>query len=171
MVCSIFSLIILNFTRFLYAFEKRFGTFIPSFRGRGKTFCKALERKNFPLLTEYLCYTSFHYYDPRRENAPNLTSAGNLFIRYLKEIEEISYIGIRYEERDNFIDLGYFATHVIFVLNNYGEFQIRESINKRKAENFIDKTSDFVGEQLGHLDLFAEYLQCLKMLNRGPFQE
>lgn len=130
-------------------------------------FADALKAEKYQVLFVYLVQTSFlHYYLALGKNQ-DFVMPKDKFGEYLKEFESFNY-NLNYSAHDpEFRQLGYLATHIPLVLTNYGEFNIKDGVNKDKVQAYIEATFDKVKNSLGDFDLFAEYVQCLKILNPG----
>src|SRR6185436_2404269 len=85
------------------------------------------------------------------------------FPEYLKAFEKFIYQDHQIED-PRFRDLGYLATHIPLVLTNYGEYELNNSMNAKNAKAYIESSFEKT-RQLGDFDLFAEYIQSLKMFN------
>jgi hypothetical protein len=129
------------------------------------SFADALKDNNFQVIFAYLVQTSFlHYYLEKDYNQKALLPPDD-FPRLLNALQNFYVQNDLSVNSRAFRELGYLMTHVPLVLTNYGEFPIKEDINKQKAERYIEETLDKVRNQLGDFDLLAEYVQCLKIFN------
>jgi hypothetical protein len=126
-------------------------------------YSQALKNKSYKEIYDYLISTSFLYYYLTQTNTklPNLPHDN--FKAALKQLEELNYDTELSSDSEEFINLGYLATHVILVLTNYGALPIKDSINMRKAAHYIQESFSKV-YNLGYIDLLAEYIQCLKII-------
>lgn len=128
-----------------------------------KDFTDAMEDNNYKGLFDILVFTSFpHYYLKKAHNSP-VSLPVDKFPQYLKAFEQFTYPEHQKED-PQFRNLGYLATHVPLVLTNYGEYALKQSLNAQKAQAYIESSFE-KARQLGDFDLFAEYIQCLKIFN------
>ncbi|TQV88715.1 DUF6895 family protein [Aliikangiella coralliicola] len=152
-------------------YQQQYGELpISPYRSGDMDFQQAVTNSDYEVIGDYLIDTSFlHYYlKQMSEHASNtniLRLPEDNFLMYLKSFESFDYNLDHPVESDEFSDLAYLATHVVLVLTNYGEFEISPSLNNSKVNDYIEQTYPLVRHQLSDLDLLAEYLQCLKILN------
>lgn len=130
-----------------------------------KDFLAAVESKSARAVYEMLIDSSFLHYYLAKTTDPISGLPEDNFPFYLKELEAFSYKSDYPVMSLEFVNLGYLATHVLLVLTNYGTFAIKDSINARKADAYIKASFDKVAYELGYLDLFAEYVQSIKIMN------
>ena len=136
-----------------------------SFNDEGFNFQKALDSKSYQEMYEHLVYTSFLHYYLAKAKTPISRLPADSFLEDLKKLEQFEYKQDYAVKSDEFVQLGYLATHVLLVLTNYGQMAIKDGVNTRKAADYIIATFGKVRDQLGYLDLFAEYIQGLKIVN------
>lgn len=155
-------------TSFFDFFRERFGNYPATYtQNEGISFSTAIKTRRYKILGDYLINSSFLHYYLAKINEPELVLPQDLFPRYLREFEQFDY-DVTHPISDNqFIDSGFLATHVVLILTNYGEFAIKDDSNMRKAQAYLEATLNQVQHDLGYLDLLAEYVQCLKILNPG----
>lgn len=130
-------------------------------------FKDAIKQRSYKTIGHYLINLSFLHYYLRMAKNLDFPLPQDRFLEYLKDFEAFDYDFSHEPNSEEFVDSGFLATHVILVLTNYGQFPIKNDINKQKAQKYIDDTLDKTRFQLGYLDLLAEYLQCLKILHTG----
>lgn len=127
-------------------------------------YSKAIKNKSYQAIYDYLISASFLHYYLQNSKTPVGDLPEDYFLEALKELEVINYdLNLALSDM-KFIDLGYLATHVMLVLTNYGSLPIKDSLNKQKAQAYIEATLNKVRHELGYLDLLAEYIQCLKIV-------
>ena len=128
------------------------------------TFSQALQLEDVEAIGDYLIDTSFlHYYLMKSPNN-GLNLPPNTFNQHIKAFQTYEYeLGLSYDS-DAFIDQAYLATHIPLVLTNYGEYDYTASLLGNKVRQFINETFEDVRYKTADLDLLAEYLQCLKIL-------
>lgn len=125
-----------------------------------KEFSHAIKTSNYKNIFDALVATSFpHYYLLKTKNPIALPV--NAFPTFLQELKKFDYREHAIGDPD-FRNLGYLVTHVPLVLTNYGEYPLQEDINKNKAQKYIESSLE-KARQLGDFDLYAEYIQCIKM--------
>ncbi len=155
-------------TPFLDFFREHFAhypsTYTPS---EGVGFSAAIQTQNYQIMGDYLINTSFLHYYLAKTKEPELALPANFFPEYLKKLEKFDYDLTHQTGDNNFMESAFLATHVVLILTNYGEFPIKDDINKRKAQAYLEATFDQVSNEVGNLDLLAEYVQSLKILNPG----
>lgn len=108
-----------------------------------------------------------HFYRAKETSSPALNLPKDDFVDYLKDFEKFRYIDDHPALTNQFRDLGYLATHVVLLLTNYGEFPLPGKKISRDAANYIEASLARVEKELGDFDLFAEYIQCIKLISRG----
>jgi len=124
---------------------------------------KAIKEDKYQALFDYLVWPSFlHYYLVEVKKSP-LTVPEDLFSSYLQAFEKFDYKEYAISQPE-FRNLGYLATHVILALTNYGQAPIQDSINTQKVKKYIESSFEKT-RLLGDFDLFAEYIQSLKILH------
>lgn len=162
--------ILLKYPEFMPSFQKyyedKFAIKDPESQSKEekRDFDLAIKDKSYRAIYEELIDTSFlHYYLSLTKDPIKKLPRDN-FPVYLKQLESLDYDENLPVKSDIFINIGYLATHVILVLTNYGEFLIKNDVNMRKAKTYIKNTFDKVRNELGYLDLLAEYVQCLEIL-------
>lgn len=134
----------------------------------GKNFSIDIKTANYQNLFMTLVQYSFLNYFLEKEKTTDLVLPPNNFEKYLKEFEQFEYIKDHPPQSPQFRQLGYLATHVILVLTNYGERPIvLNDVNTKKAQDYIEHSLEMVQNDLSDFDLFAEYVQSLKILNPG----
>ena len=124
-------------------------------------FNETMKDLDYQGIFEVLVSTSFPHYYIKENQTPKVPMPEDKFPQYMKELEKFNYIDYPIKDTQ-FRNLGYLATHIPLVLTNYGEFPLKDGINTKKAREYIEKSFEKVWE-LGEFDLFAEYIQCLKM--------
>ena len=157
-------------------YRKQFGDEIPEGYSSGNMdFKKAVQLNDYEIIGDYLIDTSFlHYYlkmtSASTAHTDSIILPPDNFQAYLMTFESFDYNFAHPIDSDKFSELAYLATHVVLVLTNYGEFKIQPGIIRDKVNDFVRQTYQAVRYQLNDLDLLAEYLQCLKILNEGDEQ-
>lgn len=159
--------ILLDYPQFQAPYYKYY-TRAFSFKDEKFNFQKAQSSNDYRQMYEHLVSASFLYYYLLKDKATTLALPENSFLEDLKKLEKFEYKTSYPVPSYEFVQLGYLATHVVLVLTNYGQFAISPSTNARKAARYIQATFDKVRDKLGYLDLYAEYIQCLKILNIAP---
>ncbi len=127
-------------------------------------FEEAVQVHNYEVIGDYLIDTSFLHYFIQKYPDNKLHLPPDEFESYLHQFNQFEYdISLEYDS-NAFSDIAYLATHVVLVLTNYGENLIYTGVNRQKVERYLNETYTIVSNQLGDIDLFAEYLQCIKIL-------
>lgn len=159
--------ILLSYPQFAAAYQQFYQR---QFRGITEdfNFQKALKNNSYQEMYEHLINASFIFYYLANAKNPIAPLPKNSFLADLKMLEQFEYKTDYPVKSYEFVQLSYLATHVLLVLTNYGQFALRDSINARKAAKYLEATFDKVRDQLGYLDLFAEYIQGLKIANAVP---
>lgn len=148
-------------------YKKRFAHYPKIFTAeKGMSFQDAMKNKQYRIIGDYLIYTSFLYYYLASSPQTYEYLPEDRFKIYLKQFENFAY-DLDIKVAVDFIELAFLATHVVLVLTNYGEFALTNNVNVEKAKHFIEATLNKVRDDLQYLDLFAEYVQCLKIFNDG----
>lgn len=130
-------------------------------------FSHGVKVADYKLLFDYLVGASFLHYYRVNDNSNEMALPEDKFQYYLRELENFDYIKDHLTASPQFRSLGYLVTHVVLVLTNYGELKIAKSINQQKAKDYIEASFDKVRHELGDFDLFAEYVQSIKILSYG----
>lgn len=147
-------------------YNKQFATLKKGeFEDDNNNYNTAIQNKNYSDIYNYLISTSFLYYYLQVTKAPIKGLPKDYFQEALIKLEPLEYDPNISLQDPNFIQLGYLATHVLLVLTNYGQHHIKDSVNMRNAARYIRDTLDKVRYELGYLDLLAEYVQCLKIID------
>ncbi len=155
-------------THFIEYYRENYSGFPETYtHANGISFEQAVQDRDHQISGDYLIDTSFLHYYLKKTHDQEVWWPKDLFPDYLTAFEKFDYDLSYNVDSENFLNLGFLATHVILVLTNYGEFAIEESLNQAKAQAYIEATFDKVRFQVGNLDLLAEYGQCLKILTRG----
>lgn len=137
-----------------------------NFKSEPFDFEKAIKSNSYQKICEHLVSASFlHYYLTKTKN-PIAGLPQDTFVNDLKKFEQFRYQLNYATESLEFVQLGYLATHVLLVLTNYGQFALPNSLDARRGADYIVATFN-KAKSLGYLDLFAEYIQCLKMTHRA----
>jgi hypothetical protein len=128
-------------------------------------FRQAMQTRDYKTLFGYLLNRSFlHYYLAMvKEPEPNLPP--DTFEELLKEFKNFKYVDHDLKS-SQFRGLGYLATHIVLFLTNYGQFSIRDGGITTDVKKYLESTLD-KAYKLGDFDLFAEYIECMKILNHG----
>lgn len=151
--------------RYFAFYEKQWPRLSESKAPGVNEFSESMTKRNYKEIFNFLVFSSFpHWYLQKVKKPPVVLPEGN-FPLYIKAFEQFTYKNHEIADPD-FRNLGYLATHIPLVLTNYGEFRLEDSINARKAGAYI-KASFEKARELGDFDLYAEYIQCLKMYNKG----
>lgn len=150
---------------YLQFYEKRFSHLAKqAYQSEEMTFQQAIKQKNFHVIGDYLIDTSFlHYYQPT-QNDLAIPLPPDTFQEHMQSFEKFDYPIELNSQSAAFSDLAYLATHVVLVMTNYGALPISTDINSQKVSDYINTTFPIVRFQLSDLDLLAEYLQSLKIL-------
>lgn len=148
--------------RYYYFYSKKWTDLSKVFYVENTDFTKAIKENNYQALFDYLVWPSFlHYYLSEVKNPPIMVPK-DLFPVYLKEFKNFDYKDHPIGD-SQFRDLGYLSTHVILALTNYGQLAIPSGENTDKVKNYIEYSFEKT-RKLGEFDLFAEYIQCIKIL-------
>ena len=123
----------------------------------------ALKEKKFKTIFDYLVWPSLlHNYLVKVSKPPIITPADK-FPEYVNRFKSFDYPDYSIDQ-PGFRDLGYLATHVILALTAYGQEPMPEGEIKQKVQKYIESSFD-KARILGDFDLFAEYIQSLKIIN------
>ncbi len=154
--------------RFFEFYREHFASFPATYQQKnGVGFVDAIKKRNYRAMGDYVIDTSFLHHYLAKEKNPKINLPDNLFPNYLKQLEQFEYSQNRQLTDADFIEQSFFATHVIFVLSNYGEIPITNDNNSQRAQKYLDDTWNIIRNRIGYLDLLAEYAQCFKIMQRN----
>ena len=152
-------------TAYFQFYEKRFSHLAKqAYQSEEMTFEQAVKQKNFHVIGDYLIDTSFLHYYRLTPDGVTIPLPPDTFLQHMQSFEKFDYPTDLNSQSAAFSDLAYLATHVVLVMTNYGEHPISADINSQKVGEYINITFPIVRFQLSDLDLLAEYLQSLKIL-------
>lgn len=144
-------------------YEKHWPDLKKAFYVKDLDFNRAMKEDKYQPIFDYLVWPSFlHYYLSEVKKSPVVTPE-DLFPKYLEEFKNFNYKEHPIDQPE-FRDLGYLATHVVLALTNYGQLPILEGRNTQKVRKYLELSLE-KARQLGDFDLFAEYIQSLKILS------
>lgn len=125
---------------------------------------EAMARSEYKELFNFLVFSSFPHWYLHKVKTPPVPMPEDKYPSYLKAFEEFTYKDHAYNSTQ-FRNLGYLATHIPLILTNYGEYPLKDSLNAKKAEDYINASFE-KARLAGDFDLYAEYIQCLKMYGK-----
>lgn len=129
-----------------------------------RKFSSALKKRNYDEISDILLDASFlHAYIFKSKRYMKLPE--NNFFLFLNQLNEIDFNERYPVDSTEFHDLSYLATHIPLMLTNYGEFPLHDNVHGGKAKAYLLNTFE-KAYQAKDLDLFAEYVQCLKLINQ-----
>ncbi len=132
-----------------------------------KDYQKAIATSAYHDIFNFLIQGTYLHYYLVNDSGADLNLPEDKLQYYLEKFEDFNY-NLDHPLGDEFRSLGYLATHVVLALTNYGEFALKEGVNKRKVQSYIEASFD-KARALGDFDLFTEYIWCLKLFNpRDP---
>lgn len=126
----------------------------------------ALAVNDYKRIFDHILEHSFLHHFNRMATNHDLLLPEDKFQSYLKKLEAYTYIQDHPQGSSQLRSLGYLATHVILVINNYGEFPASDSLAWKKAQEYIEGSFEKISK-MGDFDLYAEYIQCLKFFYPG----
>jgi hypothetical protein len=129
-------------------------------------FANAMSNKDYKTLFDHLVASSLLHFSLKKLPKDLMVLPKDRLQVYWKNFESFDYPDHAVFSQE-FRTLGYLVTHVVLGLTNYGEFPIDQSKNRQKAEDYIEASNDKVSNQLGDFDLFAEYVQSIKIFSDG----
>lgn len=136
-----------------------------AYQSEGLAFNEAVASNNYQVIGDYLIDTSFLHYYLLKSDKPPIILPPDDFRVHMKAFEVFEYPMALDSHSDAFSELAYLATHVVLVMTNYGELNLKADVNSDKVSHFLDASYAEVRFELNDLDLLAEYLQSLKILN------
>lgn len=118
-------------------------------------FQKALESRNYDVLSDILIDTSFACYYTKRFPACAAQLPKTGFVEYIDKIVSLDPTHKWTTVVQGYSDQNYYIAHVVFVLSDYGEMPLLDTRLARKVKEY----------------LLAEFVHCLKMFGEGRCPE
>lgn len=129
-------------------------------------FDQAIANHNIDIVGDYLIDISFlDWIKQRNPDTDFHLPTGNLQ-PYLDQVLNSELFNKQPSSRSAESDMGYFVTHLAFVLTHYGERPFPASNHWRQLiRNYLDKNTCVVANKLNDIDLLGEFLHCYKYLS------
>ena len=133
----------------------------------GNSIESALESMDYDLIGDYLIDFSFVHH--LNEEYPNSVFyySGNPYETVLSAIESVPFLHNFESDRVLYSEQNYFVTHIVLVMSDYGRKPIPSTILTQRVLSYILREFNTVRYKVDDLDLLAEFVHCLKILNSG----
>ncbi len=130
------------------------------------TFDEAVKTRNYDVLGDYLI--DIHYVQFAKTAFSNIAFdlPTNHFPEYIKKITSLPYVHTIKSDEDDYSDQNYYVTHVVLVLNHYGETKLKKGPLETRLLKYLKDNIIAVRDIVKDMDLYAEFIHCLKFFGR-----
>lgn len=134
-------------------------------------FEEALEAYDYDLLGDYLIdYTFLHFLNVSHPgHGFNLPE--DRFEEFIDEVSRLPLIHNCESDETDYYNLNYYVTHIVFVVTDYGQVKMTDEALRGRMVDYLQENLKPVVNDVGELELMAEFIHCLNMLGHGDSQD
>ncbi len=127
---------------------------------------EAVQKKDYDTLGDYLIEESFLDLLMKRYPHNPFFLPVNEFPEHIRQLDNVPFLYTFDKNEDGYHKQNYFITHIIMAMNHYGESALPQTPLLRRVGDYLERELPTVRHKVDDIDLLAEFLYCLKALQR-----